>query len=88
MPAASSTGIRTRLLWASDCPDTLGEGCIGFKGLAAVRRLAPNPGAVRKIFHDNAARLPEALLKAGRRRSRPLLLSCHRQVRFPRAPVP
>ena len=48
-----------RLLWASDCPDTLGEGegCIGFKGLAAVRRLAPNPGAVRKIFHENAARL-------------------------------
>ena len=48
-----------RLLWASDCPDTLGEGdgCIGFKGLAAVRRLAPNSGVVRKIFHDNAARL-------------------------------
>lgn len=48
-----------RLLWASDCPDTLGEGdgCIGFKGLAAVRRLAPNPGAVCEILHDNAARL-------------------------------
>lgn len=48
-----------RLLWASDCHDSDGEGeaCIGFKGLAAVRRLAPDPAAVRKIFHENAARL-------------------------------
>ena len=48
-----------RLLWATDCPDTLGkgDGCIGFKGLAAVRRLAPDPGAVRKICYENAAHL-------------------------------
>ena len=48
-----------RLLWASDCPDTLGEGngCNGFKGLAAVRRLAPNPGVIHKILHGNAAKL-------------------------------
>lgn len=48
-----------RLLWASDCNDTLGkgDGCIGAKGLAAVRRLAPSASALRKILHDNAARL-------------------------------
>lgn len=48
-----------RLLWASDCNDTLGRGsdCIGAKGLAAVRRLAPNESAVRKILCGNAARL-------------------------------
>lgn len=48
-----------RLLWASDCNDTLGRGndCIGAKGLAAVRRLAPNESAVRKILYGNAARL-------------------------------
>ena len=48
-----------RLLWASDCNDTLGQGndCIGAKGLAAVRRLAPNESAVRKILYGNAARL-------------------------------
>lgn len=48
-----------RLLWASDCNDTLGhgEGCIGAKGLAAVRRLAPGATALRKILYGNAARL-------------------------------
>ena len=41
-----------RLLWASDCPDTLGEGegCIGFKGLAAVRRLGAQPGRGAQNF--------------------------------------
>ena len=48
-----------RLVWASDCNDTIGEGpdCIGAKGLAAVRRLAPDEGALRKILGGNAARL-------------------------------
>ncbi len=48
-----------QLLWASDCPDSdgEGEGCIGFKGLAAVRRLASNPTVGRKILYENAARL-------------------------------
>ena len=48
-----------RLLWASDCTDTLGRGddCIGSNGMAAVRRLAPSEAAARKILHGNAARL-------------------------------
>ncbi len=48
-----------RLLWASDCNDTLGrgEGCIGANGLAAVRRLAPDEVVVRKLLGENAARL-------------------------------
>lgn len=48
-----------RLLWASDCNDTLGAGpdCIGSRGLATVRRLAPDATAVAKILSRNAARL-------------------------------
>ena len=48
-----------RLLWASDCNDSVGKGtdCIGSKGLAAVRRLAPDPDAIAKILAGNAARL-------------------------------
>lgn len=48
-----------KLIWASDCNDTFGEGdeCIGSKGIAAVRRLAPNEEAIRKILYGNAARL-------------------------------
>ena len=48
-----------RLLWASDCNDRLGEGpdCIGSRGLATVRRLAPDANAVDKILSRNAARL-------------------------------
>ena len=48
-----------RLLWASDCNDSLGTGddCIGSNGLAAVRRLAPSDAIVRKILSENAARL-------------------------------
>lgn len=48
-----------RLVWASDCSDSYGEGedCIGFKGLAAVRRLAPDGKAIRNICYENAARL-------------------------------
>ena len=48
-----------RLLWASDCNDSVGEGtdCIGSNGLAAVRRLAPGPDAIAKILAGNAARI-------------------------------
>ena len=48
-----------KLLWASDCSDSFGTGpdCIGFNSKATVRRLAPNETALRKILHDNAARL-------------------------------
>ena len=50
---------RDRLLWASDCSDATGEGddCIGSRGLATVRRLAPSPEIVRKILFENAARV-------------------------------
>ena len=48
-----------KLLWASDCSDAFGtgSGCIGSNSMAAVRRLAPNETALRKILHANAARL-------------------------------
>ncbi len=48
-----------KLLYGSDCNDKFGEGpkCSGAQCLAAVRRLAPSAKAVRKILHDNAARL-------------------------------
>ena len=48
-----------RLLWASDCNDTIGEGqgCIGANGLAAVRRLASGESVLGKILGGNAARL-------------------------------
>ena len=48
-----------RLLWASDCNDSLGEGqgCIGAKSLAAVRRLAPDDSVLQKILGGNAARM-------------------------------
>lgn len=48
-----------RLLWASDCSDSEANGpdCIGGKSQAAVRRLAPDDAAARKILYGNAARL-------------------------------
>jgi predicted TIM-barrel fold metal-dependent hydrolase len=48
-----------KLMFGSDCTDTLGEGdtCLGAKILAAVRRLAPEPKVQRKIFHQNAMRI-------------------------------
>jgi predicted TIM-barrel fold metal-dependent hydrolase len=48
-----------RLLFGSDCNDREGEGsnCIGAQQLATIRRLAPDAAAVRKILHDNTARL-------------------------------
>jgi predicted TIM-barrel fold metal-dependent hydrolase len=48
-----------KLLYGSDCNDILGRGpgCLGAQILAAVRRLAPNEEARRKILHRNAKRL-------------------------------
>lgn len=48
-----------RLLWASDCNDASGEGegCIGSKSQAAVRRLAPSGSIAEKILAGNAKRL-------------------------------
>ena len=47
-----------KLLFGSDCSDTAGkgDGCLGARLLATVRRLAP-PNAVRKILYHNASRL-------------------------------
>lgn len=48
-----------KLLYGSDCDDKFGEGpkCSGARMLAAIRRLAPGAGAIRKMLHDNAAKL-------------------------------
>jgi uncharacterized protein len=48
-----------RLVFGSDCADVPGgpKKCIGLQQLANVRRLAPDAQAVRKMLHDNSARL-------------------------------
>jgi hypothetical protein len=50
---------RKKLLFGTDCadrePNT--DKCSGGKQLKAIRRLAPDADAVRKILHDNAAQL-------------------------------
>ncbi len=48
-----------KLLFGSDCPEPLGSGdkCSGARQLAAVRRLSPDPQAIRKMLYGNAARL-------------------------------
>jgi predicted TIM-barrel fold metal-dependent hydrolase len=48
-----------KLLYGSDCSDRDGQGekCSGSQQLAAIRRLAPDAAAVRKILYGNAARL-------------------------------
>lgn len=50
---------QNKLLFGSDCNDKIGHGekCQGAQTLATIRRLAPNPKAIRKILHDNAARM-------------------------------
>jgi predicted TIM-barrel fold metal-dependent hydrolase len=46
---------QNRLLYGSDCEDNSGgTKCSGSQQLAAIRRLAPDPAILRKIFHDNA----------------------------------
>jgi predicted TIM-barrel fold metal-dependent hydrolase len=48
-----------KLMFGSDCTDPFGQGgkCSGSQQIAAVRRLGPDPRAVRKILYGNAARL-------------------------------
>jgi predicted TIM-barrel fold metal-dependent hydrolase len=48
-----------KLLYGSDCDDLDGAGkkCSGAQQIAAVRRLAPDQTAVRKMLYGNAARL-------------------------------
>lgn len=55
---------QNKLMYGSDCPDSdpKGEKCLGWKIQEAVRRLAPDRAALRKILHDNAARV---ILRAG-----------------------
>ena len=50
---------QNKLVYGSDCNDKdgAGERCSGSQCIAAVRRLAPDATAIRKILHDNAARL-------------------------------
>ena len=48
-----------KLLYGSDCSDREGAGpaCSGAQQLAAIRRLAPDDAAVRKMLYLNASRL-------------------------------
>src|SRR5262245_1589334 len=48
-----------KLLYGSDCTDHEGSGdkCIGFKGIAAIRRLAPSPSVADKIFYKNIRKM-------------------------------
>ena len=48
-----------KLLYGSDCNDTIGRGpgCQGAQTLAALRRMATNQKALRKMLYENAAQL-------------------------------
>jgi len=48
-----------KLLYGSDCTDHEGSGdkCIGSKGIAAIRRLAPSPSVADKIFYQNIRKM-------------------------------
>jgi predicted TIM-barrel fold metal-dependent hydrolase len=48
-----------KILYGSDCADSIGRGpgCQGARTLAALRRLAKNETILRKILHDNAAKI-------------------------------
>jgi predicted TIM-barrel fold metal-dependent hydrolase len=48
-----------KLMFGSDCTDPVGQGakCSGSQQLATVRRLSPDPQAIRKMLYGNAARL-------------------------------
>ncbi|HUS08336.1 MAG TPA: amidohydrolase family protein [Bryobacteraceae bacterium] len=50
---------QNKLLYGSDCSDKEGAGdkCSGSQQLATVRRLAPDPKALRKMLYENAARV-------------------------------
>jgi uncharacterized protein len=51
--------VQDKLLYGSDCSDRVGKGdpCSGWQQLELVRRLAPNPVALRKILAGNALRI-------------------------------
>ena len=51
-----------KLLYGSDCSDSdgQGEGCSGANTLAIIRRLSPDETALKKILHDNTARIMRA----------------------------
>jgi uncharacterized protein len=50
---------QNKLLFGSDCNDTLGRGpgCIGAQMIAAIRRLAPSKAIERKLLFENARKL-------------------------------
>ncbi|MCF3108763.1 amidohydrolase [Niabella sp. CC-SYL272] len=48
-----------KLIYGSDCSDSVGTGkaCTGWQAIEAIRKLAPDKNAERKMFFDNANRL-------------------------------
>jgi predicted TIM-barrel fold metal-dependent hydrolase len=50
---------QNKILYGSDCADAVGAGtaCQGAQTIAAVRKLAPNKAAERKILYENSRRL-------------------------------
>jgi predicted TIM-barrel fold metal-dependent hydrolase len=50
---------QSKLLYGSDCDDREGAGakCSGSRQLMTVRRLSPDPGAIRKMLYTNSAKL-------------------------------
>jgi predicted TIM-barrel fold metal-dependent hydrolase len=50
---------QNKILYGSDCDDRVGSGaaCQGSKTIAAIRKLAPNKAAERKILYENARKL-------------------------------
>lgn len=45
-----------KLLYGSDCADAVGTGsaCTGWQAIQAIKKLAPDKNAERKIFFNNA----------------------------------
>ena len=50
---------QTKILFGSDCDDRVGSGtaCQGSQTIAAIRKLAPNKAAERKILYENSKKL-------------------------------
>ena len=50
---------QNKILYGSDCDDHVGTGpkCSGSQTIAAIRKLAPNKSAERKILFENAKKL-------------------------------
>lgn len=53
---------QNKILYGSDCDDRVGKGtaCSGSQTIAAIRKLAPNKAAERKILFENAKKLFKA----------------------------